>query len=447
MKMPKLLAAAMLAVSALIFSASVFSAAGQFGVGVTDLSTVAAPYKDGAFAGTLYTNNLSVTGTCTGCGTSISGGTTAGQWARYTGTGWAASTPTLPNTATSGRILRGDGTNWLISQASYPDLVGSGNILFATAANTVGSANAFNFSGTSFLVNAAGPHAVGGALNALSKFAITDNFTGANTLRTEGELTGIANGEIIGLDLQTALNTAASGSHGNVYGARLGNFINTLGGASINTYATVIVDGGASNITGTGAGTSALLELKTINTGATENYGIFLNNISAAAGRYAIRSDGTAESHLGGALTVDGILTATTNAQVDGNLTLSGITALAPGVSASLNMATEVMIHTAPTIGAGLCTAPAIAFSNGSAAFAITVGTSCTGVTTGTINMPSAANGWACSFSNVTSPDANVVAQTGGATNSVTIKNYARTTGLASDFTASESIRAVCMGY
>jgi hypothetical protein len=40
-----------------------------------------------------------------------------------------------------------------------------------------------------------------------------------------------------------------------------------------------------------------------------------------------------------------------------------------------------------------------------------------------------------------------VPSQTGGATNTVTLTNYARTTGLASNFTASDHIRAACSGY
>lgn len=171
---------------------------GQFGVGVTDLSTAAAPYKDGYFSGTVSTGTLIVSGSCTGCGTVLPNGSTAGQWLRWTGAAWGASTPTLANTAGAGLILRGDGTNWIsstatfpdtatsgailrasgantwanstatfpdtatsgailrasaantwaISQSTYPDLVASGNVLYATAANTIGSSNNLTFNGT-----------------------------------------------------------------------------------------------------------------------------------------------------------------------------------------------------------------------------------------------------------------------------------------------------------
>jgi hypothetical protein len=106
-----------------------------------------------------------------------------------------------------------------------------------------------------------------------------------------------------------------------------------------------------------------------------------------------------------------------------------------------------VMTNTAPTIAAGLCTSPAVTSSNGTAAFLLTVGTSCAGVSTGTLTMPAAATGWVCHFANVTAPASNVPSQTGGTTTSVTFTNYARTTGLAADFTASNAIRVMCSGY
>jgi len=102
---------------------------------------------------------------------------------------------------------------------------------------------------------------------------------------------------------------------------------------------------------------------------------------------------------------------------------------------------------TPPTISAGFCaTSPSISAANGTAAFDINVGTACAG-SVGTLSMPTATTGWACSFANVTNPASNVPSQTGGATNTVTLTNYARTTGLESNFTASDHIRAACSGY
>jgi hypothetical protein len=102
---------------------------------------------------------------------------------------------------------------------------------------------------------------------------------------------------------------------------------------------------------------------------------------------------------------------------------------------------------TAPTISSGFCaTSPSIAASNGIAAFDINVGTSCSG-SIGALAMPAATTGWACSFSDVTTPASYVISQTGGSTNTVTITSYSRTTGLAANFTASDHIRGHCVGY
>jgi hypothetical protein len=102
---------------------------------------------------------------------------------------------------------------------------------------------------------------------------------------------------------------------------------------------------------------------------------------------------------------------------------------------------------TAPTISAGFCsTSPSITASNGVAAFDINVGTSCSG-SVGTLAMPAATTGWVCHFEDVTTPASYVISQTGGANNTVTLTAYSRTTGLASNFTASDHIRASCIGY
>lgn len=101
---------------------------------------------------------------------------------------------------------------------------------------------------------------------------------------------------------------------------------------------------------------------------------------------------------------------------------------------------------TAPTISAGFCTSPSIPANNGTVAFTINVGSACA-ASTGTLGMPTAANGWVCDFHDVTTPASNVVEQTGGATNTVTLTNYARTTGLAANFTSSDVIRAKCVAY
>ena len=104
---------------------------------------------------------------------------------------------------------------------------------------------------------------------------------------------------------------------------------------------------------------------------------------------------------------------------------------------------------TAPTIGAGGCTSPAVTWNNGTAAFLVTIGTSCTGVKTVTLTMPAATNLWACSAQNNTSDAAqqtNVIAARATSTTAVVLTSYDRTTGLQEDFTASDTILVSCMG-
>ena len=144
-----------------------------------------------------------------------------------------------------------------------------------------------------------------------------------------------------------------------------------------------------------------------------------------------------------------GILkTATAGVELDvaGDIAASGNVS-ANGAGSAVLLAAKALINTAPTIAAGFCTTPSISASNGTAAFAIAIGTSCAGVTTGSLTMPAATTGWSCSFANVTTPASFIVSQTGGTGTTVTLTNYSRTTGLAVDFTASESIRALCLAY
>jgi len=100
---------------------------------------------------------------------------------------------------------------------------------------------------------------------------------------------------------------------------------------------------------------------------------------------------------------------------------------------------------TAP-VATTFCTTPSIPANNGTAAFTINVGTACA-TSVGTITMPAATTGWVCHFANVTAPASNVPSQTGGTTTTVTLTNYARTTGLAANWTDSNVIRAMCTGY
>ena len=125
----------------------------------------------------------------------------------------------------------------------------------------------------------------------------------------------------------------------------------------------------------------------------------------------------------------------------------------ASGISSTLSvkggagfiLTNRLSSSTAPT-ATTFCTSPSIPNNNGTAAFTINVGTAC-GTSTGTITLPAATTGWVCHFVNVTAPAANIPSQTGGTTTTVTLTNYARTTGLAANWTDGNIIRAMCTAY
>jgi hypothetical protein len=148
----------------------------------------------------------------------------------------------------------------------------------------------------------------------------------------------------------------------------------------------------------------------------------------------------------------DGTLVITNGAQTIGvglDVTIDGLLKVrnrALNAAGGLGFASLAISGTAPTIASGFCTSPAVSASNGTAAFAITIGTGCA-ASTGTVTMPAATTGWACHIVNVTTPATNNPKQTGGTTTTVTVTNYAMTTGVAANFTASESLRFHCTGY
>ena len=104
---------------------------------------------------------------------------------------------------------------------------------------------------------------------------------------------------------------------------------------------------------------------------------------------------------------------------------------------------------TAPTIASGGCTSPAVTSANGTVAFLLTIGTSCTGVKTITLTMPAAPRFWACSGHNHTSDAAqqtNYIVPRATSTTAVVLTSYDRATGLQEDFTASDTYLISCIG-
>jgi hypothetical protein len=107
-----------------------------------------------------------------------------------------------------------------------------------------------------------------------------------------------------------------------------------------------------------------------------------------------------------------------------------------------------LMTTTAPTISAGFGTSPSIPNSNGTAAFTVNVGTGGT-ASSGTIGLPTAANGWVCNAFDFTSPTTGggyYVKQTGGTTTTAVLTGF-NTAGAATAWTASDVLRVSCFAY
>lgn len=101
---------------------------------------------------------------------------------------------------------------------------------------------------------------------------------------------------------------------------------------------------------------------------------------------------------------------------------------------------------TAPTL-TGFCTSPTITSSNnGTAMFQLDVGTSCSGISTGTINFPGAATGWECQCTNLTATATRNIDQNIGTQTTVVITNYSRTLGTAADWADGADVRCMCRG-
>ena len=114
---------------------------------------------------------------------------------------------------------------------------------------------------------------------------------------------------------------------------------------------------------------------------------------------------------------------------------------------ASVRVASKAIINTAPTTPVA-CTSPTVTNSNGTLAFQVDVGTSCTGVSTLVVTMPAASNAWAgCTATHVNSPTTRLPRMTASTTTSITFTNFDATTGLAADWSDGNDVRVGgCVG-
>lgn len=100
---------------------------------------------------------------------------------------------------------------------------------------------------------------------------------------------------------------------------------------------------------------------------------------------------------------------------------------------------------TAPTVANG-CTGEAVTWNAGTANFRFDVGTSCSGVTSTVITLPTTANCWTCNCYNIVSDATLQEAFSGCSTTSFTISNRTRLTTTATDFVDGADIQCSCRG-
>lgn len=102
------------------------------------------------------------------------------------------------------------------------------------------------------------------------------------------------------------------------------------------------------------------------------------------------------------------------------------------------------------TISSGFGTSPVITSSNGTAAFAVNVGTGGT-ASDGVIGLPVAPNGWRLAVENITATAANRAdqrtVQTARTTTSATVQNQTISTGAALAWTASDILLIAAFAY
>jgi hypothetical protein len=136
---------------------------------------------------------------------------------------------------------------------------------------------------------------------------------------------------------------------------------------------------------------------------------------------------------------------------------LGGATFAAPGAIGSTTASTGkfttltetnlLVSNAAPTISSGFGTGASIASNNGTAAFTINVGTG-GAATTGVIGLPTAANGWNCYATDITtnSTTDSQTKQTASSTTTATIGEFSDV-AVASAWVASNILHVSCFAY
>ena len=102
-----------------------------------------------------------------------------------------------------------------------------------------------------------------------------------------------------------------------------------------------------------------------------------------------------------------------------------------------------LLSSTAPVIASGFGTSPSIVNSNGTASFAVNVGTGGT-ATSGVLTLPAATTNWNCAVVNPLSGAGTLTQQSAHTSTSVTLTNYTISTDVAVAWTASYVIELNC---
>jgi len=123
----------------------------------------------------------------------------------------------------------------------------------------------------------------------------------------------------------------------------------------------------------------------------------------------------------------------------------AGNSLYAPYNASSLSIGNNLVASTTlPTISSGFGTNPTITASS-TFVFKIVVGTG--GAANGTINLPTAPNGWLGFAADVTSGNAVFLQLTGSTATSVTFTSYSVTTGAAANMSAGDVVLVNCIAY
>lgn len=143
--------------------------------------------------------------------------------------------------------------------------------------------------------------------------------------------------------------------------------------------------------------------------------------------------------------------TSATIARTDAANTFTGLQSfpnIAQNAGSTISLNTKVLGKTtAPTISGFCTTSPTITASN-TYAFTVNVGTSCAAKQTGVVTLPAGfTTGASCAVTNATNAATSVVTAVSTSATNVSVSNFARSTGAAADFTASDVLQFICLGW